>query len=1004
MKVALVHFTDIHFTIKTDLNAKIHPFCQALIKDLRGINNAYLILSGDIAFSGKEEEYEKAKKFISTITQLIVAQLTSIVIKYIIVPGNHDCNFEKFNTQARRNAIENINYQTIGNDNSVFELCLKVQSEFWQFYSGYNSIPVDKMFYQFTDNVEGKKIIFNCINSAWMSKIDEKPGTVFFPSKTYSHESDYGDLNVGVWHHPYNWFNPNTSENNKKEFEKFTEKIASIHFFGHEHEHSFYSLQNKNSGDKINLLSGKLFNDDKKKKVSGFQTVICDLNTNKGVVTNYEWDGKIYNSEKSRHIGLSKEIFYLFKIKEAYVAKLEEIHIPLLIENRKVIKQSELFVFPDLDYSSNDSLLFDNYINSCKLLDEEAFCCIIEGDSQIGKSTLLSNLQLKFYECGLVPVLLSGKDIKDLDFEKTLKKIFRQQYDLRDSSNIERYLQLPIEKRVLLIDDYQDSGFNSLTTRKLLDEIITRFGKVIISVDSSSFILPSIRAELHDVNFYTIKPLGYKKRNELIERYQLLKENPLTTSEEDFIDNVKTAFDNVQSILGDKLIPSFPVYILSILQALEYKPLKQNETSFAYCYQTLVHYSLHKSGVSNDDIDSYFNFLTELAYYFISNKTEVISRNNMNEFYFNYQKEYICPSYDVLFRLLKKSKILQEDRDEIKFGYNYILYYLSAKKIADIINTTEGREIINEFFKALEIERNANILVFITHHSKDISFIEDSILNSMAVLEACKPITLERNDPFYNEIFDFANELKHEILEINRNPRQERDKMLISQDQTAIAIEKKNQDLSDEEILDIDSVVLPFKQAFRSIEILGQIVKNRKGSLTKIQLSEMLVELYTTGFRTISYVSNLFISAKDEIINLISKESQASEDYREIEKRVNKFMQMISLDACLNVFNKIMQSSGHKELKSLYNEVAFKINTPAANLVSFGINSYYGTVSPEEVKDLAEKLKGNEVALKLLRGRVKAYVYHRNPAYWIKQKFASYLNMQLSSGPKHKNI
>ncbi len=93
---------------------------------------------------------------------------------------------------------------------------------------------------------------------------------------------------------------------------------------------------------------------------------------------------------------------------------------------------------------------------------------------------------------------------------------------------------------------------------------------------------------------------------------------------------------------------------------------------------------------------------------------------------------------------------------------------------------------------------------------------------------------------------------------------------------------------------------------------------------------------------------------------------------------------------------------GLKDLKSLFNDVAIDMNTPAAKLVSFGINSYYGTISENELKQIVNELKGNPVALKMLRGRVKSYVYSRNLDIRSKQKFASLLGMSL--GPNRPSM
>jgi len=996
MTIGIAHFTDIHFTVQTNLDNKLKSCIDALRNDFYGVSKIYFVLSGDIAFSGKKVEYELAKAFFGRLKMLLEMHHTGVLVHFVIVPGNHDCNIDEYDSQIRINQLNNLNYKSLGSDNSVTDICLKVQDDFWDYYKLYNPIPVNKLFYQVCDKVDDFNICFHCINTAWMSEKYEKPGNIFFPVKrfdSFNNEECY--LNVGVWHHPYNWFTPNTAENNKKEYQHFTERIAAIHLLGHEHENEHYLNENISTGEKVNLISGKVFNLDNSPKDSGFETIIVDLPTRMGQLKLFEWESDLYNSKVQRTISFIKEVSHQFENSVNFINELNEIKIPLVIGNRKQIQLSEIYVFPNMESMTSDINSLDNYPDTVKLLENKYGSCVIAGEEQIGKTSLLNILYLKKRDQGCSPLLITGKEIKELDLNKILKKAFKKQYENTDDA-FERYLQLDTSKKILLIDDYQDCTYNAVTAYKLLKEAMAKFDTVIITIDAAHSMLPSLQTEFKDIGFYRINQLGYLKRNELIERYHYLKENPYNFDEQNFLSNTKESFDNVGAILGDKLIPSYPVFVLSILQSLEYKSLKQNETSFGYCYQSLLHFSLHKAGVKNDDIDTYLNFLTELAYHFIISDKEVISDIELLTFYSEYKKRYLSPAYEIIITNLKNSKILHFPNDEVAFGYNYILYYLSAKKISDIIHKDEGKKVVQKLFKDLHVEKNANILVFITHHCKDITFIEESLLNSMIVLDRLKPITLALNDSFYNEIKAIASEVTKDILEINRNPKDEREKQLKKLDESITKNEVESSDANSFE--QMDKITLPFKQSFRSIEIVGQILKNRKGSLEISQLKSMIKELYTTAFRTISYVSEILNAGKNEYILFLNDDEALASSRAEIEQRINKFIQVASFQACLGVFSKLMNAMGNRELRMLYNEVAAELDTPAAKLVSFSINSYYGAITEKELKTITNDLKNNPVAQKILRARIKAYVYSRNLDLPTKQKFASILGMHL--GPK----
>jgi hypothetical protein len=992
MEITIVHLTDLHFTQKTDLVKKQEPIVRAILSELNGCDVLYFVISGDIANMGKASEYENASKYLSVIKTLLIGAKPNLKINYIIVPGNHDCNFD-YNNQLRSNAVKSINYQTLGEDNSVVNLCLTTQKDFWEFYSNYNPVPTDKLYYIVETSHFDFKINFHCLNTSWMSQVNEEVGGIFFPVKRYSNfNKEENSLNFGVWHHPYNWFTPNTIENNKLEFEKFTEEISSTHFFGHEHKQSTYVSKNLNDSTSINLLSGEILNEDKKPDKSAFQVLKFTVKDDIANLSNYEWKGNMYELINKKQIEFYREYKRKFEYNKDFIKQLNELKIPVLIDTRKDIKLSDIYIYPDLETTFKDSEKLEVYFSSFQLINNSDNVIVIDGESQIGKTSLLSMFFMESYGKNKYPLLINGKNITDLETEKLIKRSFKEQYE--NNSNFELYRQLSSDNKVLLVDDFQECQFNWETTQKLIESLMNIFGKIIICFDSSNDLLSTFKLEFKKGHYYTIKPFGFKRRNQLIERYYYLKSNSQTYDQQVMLGEIKNTFDNVQNILGERLMPAYPIYILSIIQALQYKPLKQNETSYGYCYQTLIHYSLHNAGVKNEDIDTYLNYLTELAYSFVidEEENEYWSKIRLNDFYKNYSERFMCPSLEEFNRVLSKAKILSLEEDMISFSYNYVLFFLSAKKISDILHTEDGKRVVTKLFSKLSSERNANILVFITHHSKDITFIEESLLNSMIVLDKSNPITLRKDDPFYDEIKEIAESLKNDLIEGNRNPIKEREKLLEQKDE--LVAEKEQKNVTNDS--NVDELLAPFLHSFRSIEIIGQILKNRKGSLEIKQLNDLISEVYTTGFRTISHYSELLKSMKEEIKLNLDSDITLGDSRNVIEQKILTFLQLTSLKMCLSVFSKLNFCVGTKELRSIYTNVANNLGTPAAKLVTFGINSYYGNVSVNEVKILAEEFKDNIVALRILKSRVRFYVYNRNLDYATKQKLADALKMTIT--------
>lgn len=258
MKIGIIHLTYIHYEVTTNINDKIESLSNSIRTSFLNIEYLYFVISGDLVFSEKKEEYLKFQNIVDK----IITDNKDRKIKVIFCPGNHDCDYSK-NSQLRSNTIKLINYETIGSDDSVFNICLKIQDEFWEFYKKYNEKPENKIYYIIKEKIENYEIKFHCLNTAWMADIDQKPGEIFYPVNLISNKDKSSTINISVYHHPSNWITPETEPNNKREFDKFVSTISSIQLIGHEHEESFKQEMDCDLNSLSYNFSGEIFYDKK---------------------------------------------------------------------------------------------------------------------------------------------------------------------------------------------------------------------------------------------------------------------------------------------------------------------------------------------------------------------------------------------------------------------------------------------------------------------------------------------------------------------------------------------------------------------------------------------------------------------------------------------------------------------------------------------------------------------------------------------------------------------
>lgn len=998
MKIGLLHLSDIHISKnETTINYLIPKIQSTCHFELNEIIKLYIIVTGDIANTGNSAEYDIARLFFEELQKNIKENNSFInSIKFIIVPGNHDCLFEA------SNPVRDALLLTIKADDVAPEIataCLEVQDNFWNFYSRIcGDIPSLKISYQIKDKLSlDTSIIFNCYNTSWMSTKNEADCNKIMPvSSLLSYEKRPNDIIISLFHHPTSWLSPHTQKNNKKIFEDHLLQSSNIVLCGHEHSTSSKKILSLKGNDEFIYLEGGAFKE--KSGKSSFKLICFDTVDFSGNSYTFEFRGNDYVqidnisyklSHSRNDVNIDNEFFKI----------ITDIIIPIKHPIIEKVTLPDIFVYPDLEpLTDTDDLAARKYKDSFEILKFDDEKIIIEGDSQSGRTSLLYAYYYQLFKKGYFPLYIKGKEIKKQKVKEIIKQCIKQQY--RKPFTEKNYIEKEFSKRVLLIDDIDRCDLNATGKQKLLEELKKDFSKVIITTRETNEIhsLTENTKLYSDFKYYRIKPLGYYKRNALIELWLKLGQDENTLKADEIATTIQSTFDTISSLLGEQLIPSYPVFILSLLQSLDnqLKPFNLTETSYAYCYQSLILLSLMRAGVSNNDVGGLINFLTEFAYLLYEKKITSISSEQFRSFYNEYTEKYTFNySLDDVIEVLLLSNLIKEDEEFYSFSYKYLSYYLSAKKIASFIHEEKGyREIVN-LCNNLHMERNANILIFITHHTTNNRLIEELLITSLLPFENRMPITLGKDDPFFAFLTSFISEIKDDIVLHNTNPEEYRAKRLKDIDerkQQETNTTTRNQ-LTEEDFKDPN--IVNITQTLKVIKILGQIVKNQHGVFEKDKLESLIESAYLACFRLINFFSTMLIEARGEIIESFTDKIQDTANKDIIQKRVSDFLFLLGYKMCLTSFANLASSVGTSSLKSIYDSVAEKIGSPAAKLISFTIKTYYDRMNVRELEALMGEYKDNPVAIHIIKARVANHLYNNYVSFDKKQKICSICNMKL---------
>ena len=1005
MKVAILHLSDLHINSGNAgwIIDRAHQVANAVKMAFVDSDKIYIVVSGDIANEGLAEQYESAVIFFTRLKSGLSSNYNGeipVEKRILCVPGNHDV-FLKEDNKLRSVLLKSVQDSYPEIDNSIFENIVSTQSAFADFIRKINDDSVFKLslLNSFDDKVGDYQIRFNLYNTAWMCGIKDQPGSIFMPMEGVGKTSDKkeADLVISVMHHYYNWMA--VDKQNKTKFMRRVAGSSNVLIYGHEHESIATGKTDNLIDGFISEYEGAAFYS--KDKATGeeeslFEVLVIDTekSTCDQITFKFRPKDSIYapTGNQTRNISSERKTG-AFRNNIEYFQNLDEMPTPIYNHENEKLKLSEIYIYPDLE-SMNDRVnktdIDGKYLSAEQLIgDADHTLFILEGGSQCGKTSLCHMYYMSLANAHKYPLMLSGKEINNDNLKRILRNAYDRQY-MSEFADYEKYEQYDKSAKVLLLDNFDKCKLGRDVKEKMIKELLLQFQTVIITVREDKFIVDSQKYfDKSATALYHIKSFGYEKRGKLIEKFYEIYDNQ-NISQQEMLDKTNEALRMVQQFLGKEYIPPYPIYILSLLLS-NTKMVGQNysQTAYGHCYDAIITCAL-LTQVKEEDVSQFRNLLKHFAFYKFINKMESLAEEELREFYDDYKEKYIITSYETCKKVLLNAGLLVcEDECYYKFGYKYVYYFTVAEYISSIINNPRGKAIIQELCNEIESEDVANILIFLTYHIDDVAFIDETIFTLMASIEDVDPITLNKNDGFYASVEKLCDDMKKETVDVFKksDPKKAREDYLRQQDTAEREREHQEEEArQNERFKKID-------KAMRAIEVVGQIIKNRRNTLEKGKLKEMLVELYYAGFRTVSYLGATLADDKKVLIEDIIKDEKLGGDTMKIRDHINYFFELTTFRFCLFVFGKIINSVGVKELRWLYNDASAQIGSPAAEIVTFSIESVYSKLVVEDLKKLVEKYKDNSAAMTIIRARVRSYLYNNYVEINDRKRIASALKL-----------
>lgn len=653
--------------------------------------------------------------------------------------------------------------------------------------------------------------------------------------------------------------------------------------------------------------------------------------------------------------------------------------------HRKVSKVGlkDIYVLPD--FISLDSTAESSVVVGFEGLKERPGHYIVYGDEQIGKTSFLKRLFLEKYESGYLPVYLHGQDVKSGSIEKLVISSLAQQYQALSTDGVD------FSRVVVLIDDFHSVKQNSKHIDIVLGYLCDNFAGVVITANEAYQYVSHEYEKMDLFVQYKMIGFGHKKRADLIRKWVSMGQEDVIPDKELYVKCDEAAF-KLNAVIRKNIVPAKPIYLLGMLQMFEaYNPQNVELTSYGHCYQYLVYQSFDRANIRNSDVEAYLNVLTELAYAQYKNEGCGLDKFELSSFFDGYEKIYLPVNRQRVVEDLLNHGILINRSGKISFKYPYIYYFFAGKKFAESVSDKDFLGFhLDNMLENLHREDFGNIIVFITHHTKDkwvLERIEASLFELFSDHERASllPDSVKFIGDFIGEIPALV--LRHRSVDEARKSEVER----------LDAGEKERQAIEDEvQALDADSILARINKAFKGMELIGQIVRNRHASMRKDVLLKLVGEGFGTGLRFLSFFLSLSNVSKDEVIKYISHslEDNPRISTKDVTREAERIYLHMTYGVISGVVQKMASSLGSKEAEPIYEEILKAAPTPAVQLVNQSIEFQFSKrLDVEKLRDLDAEFSGNPVCARILRELVVQHLYMFPVGYKEKQQVAETLKI-----------
>lgn len=1007
----ILQICDLHLAnAENPILGRVDLIVAALRAQQLDASDFYVAVTGDIAFSGTRDQYALAKDFFRSLLAAIAIEFPNAKPQIVFTAGNHDCDL-LVESDIRSAGIPRERIGKLSVDGGFFREFLAVQNEFREFASEFGQVASDNKtrLYQriLFKTSSDQTVAFTCLNSAWMSTNPENTN-LFFPNELHGPVPEHNaDLEVTLIHHPTGWFQPE----NAAILRDCIEHRADIVLTGHEHRHESY--RKDSSASNLEYVAGRAMYD-KQAADNGFNLIVVDVDSREYKVVSLVWKDQGFTAAKpeTRPFVRNKALQSKgFVNNSDFLAEITGIGTGFTHPNKN-LKLADVFVLPNLlhrEYQRNldgkdvspRRVKFRN-VPDFVLSQPKLF---ILGADRSGKTSFAKTVyRLMQTEKRIVPVLVDGSSLNDPG--KANQAIDTAYCDQYSRSTIDVFRQLGREDVCIIVDDLHKATISTKARMAILQMLERRAGHVILlatdTFDINKVLHGDFRPVYWEYRQYAIEELNRVQRGILIEKWVSLG-RPSWQNEDNLNREIKTRENAINTLLGQQLLPAYPVIVLAFLQTLE--SMRNPSTingSYGELYESLITERIAAVSKQGTDVGILYAVVSRLAYHLYSNERNILSTDDIQEISDRYFAETdIRRTVEGLVQTLTEAGILARTGDSYRFVYRYYYHYFVARYLHDHLKDATGaylREKLRFMADRVYYEDYSNIIVFYLYFNKDLELIDQIVKNARMIYHSYAPCSLENDVGGINQLSATAIPAP---AQCNDDIERNREALREALDDVE---EQASKDYRGEKLVYEDELddIIKLNIGFKTIHILGQVLRSFPGDLKKELKIQLAEECYLLGLRILA----MAVEAIDrnsaylqvQFLHLL-RQRRVDGSVATLGDLATKAVFDLAVLWSTSIVKTLSSAVGIAELSETYKGV---LQNHSGNLsvriIDAGIRlDHFGDFPERQLDHLHDLVRKNAVAYCTVRNLLLVHFQQYHVDHVIRQKYANQFRIAIAS-------